>query len=59
MLVKYRDCGSCLPVNGMSLDFMIYSLCSMVWHERNLIIEMDVPNQLKDLLMEQSEFLPY
>ncbi|XP_055301312.1 UPF0764 protein C16orf89 homolog [Sitodiplosis mosellana] len=54
MVMKYHDCGSCLPVTGMSLDFMIYTLCSMVWHERNLIIEMDIPNQLKDLLIEQT-----
>lgn len=54
--MKYHGCGSCLPVTGMSLDFMIYTLCSMVWHERNLIIEMNTPNQLKDLLLEQSKY---
>lgn len=54
MLVKYRNCGSCIPVDGMSLDYMIYVTCAMVWHERNLIIEMDIPNQLRDLLLEQS-----
>ncbi|XP_031619296.1 UPF0764 protein C16orf89 homolog [Contarinia nasturtii] len=54
LVAKYRDCDSCLPVNGISIDFMIYTLCAMVWHERNLIIEMDIPNQLKDLLLEQT-----
>lgn len=54
MLAKYRNCGSCLPVGGISHDFMIYTLCAAVWHERNLIVRMDIPNQLKDLLIEQS-----
>lgn len=56
LVAKYRNCGSCLPVDGMSIDFMIYTLCAMVWHERNLIIEMNIPNQLKDLLLEQSKW---
>lgn len=55
MLAKYRLCGNCLPVDGMSLDFMIYTLCAMIWHERNLIIEMKIPNATKDLFLEQSK----
>lgn len=55
--MKYRDCGSCLPVAEMSLDFMIHTLCSMVWHERNLIIKMGLPNQLKDLHIEQCKLM--
>lgn len=55
MVVKYRNCSQCLPVDGMSLDFMIYTLCAMVQHERSLIIAMETPNPLKDLFLEQSE----
>lgn len=59
MLVKYRECGQCLPADGMSLDFMIYNLCAMIWHERNLIIEMNTPNATKDLFLEQSKCLAF
>lgn len=55
MLVKYRMCGQCLPANAMSLDFIIHTLCAMIWHERNLIIEMNIPNATKDLFLEQSK----
>lgn len=55
MLLKYRSCGQALAVTSSSLDFHIYSLCSLIWHQRNLIIEMQTPNALKDLFMEQSK----
>lgn len=55
MLVKYRMCGQCLPADAMSLDFIIHTLCAMIWHERNLIIEMNIPNATKDLFLEQSK----
>lgn len=54
IVMKYHDCSQCLPVNEMSPDFMIYSLCSMIWHERNLVMQMRIPRQLKDLFLEQS-----
>lgn len=54
MLVKYRNCDSYIPVDGTSLDYMIYVTCALIWHERNLIIEMDIPKQLRDLFLEQS-----
>lgn len=59
MVMKYRNCGQCLPVAEMSLDFMIYELCAEVQHERNLIIAMDIPNPLKDLFLEQSKILVF
>lgn len=55
MLMRYRNCGQCLPANGMSLDYIIYTLCALIQHERNLIIEMDIPNALRDLFLEQSK----
>lgn len=55
MLMRYRNCGQCLPANGMSLDYIIYTLCALIQHERNLIIEMDIPDALRDLFLEQSK----
>lgn len=55
MLMRYRNCGHCLPAAGLSLDYIIYTLCALIQHERNLIIEMDTPNALRDLFVEQSK----
>lgn len=59
MLINYRNCGQYLPADGMSLDYTIYTLCALIQHERNLIIEMDIPNALRDLLLEQCKMLAY
>lgn len=55
MLMRYRNCGHCLPADELSLDYIIYTLCALIQHERNLIIEMDIPNALRDLFLEQSK----
>lgn len=54
MVLKYRNCGHSLPAESVALDFHIYTLCALIWHERNLIVEMNTPNALKDLFIEQS-----
>lgn len=38
----------------MSPSTTIYTLCALILAERNLIVEMNVPNALKDLFIEQS-----
>lgn len=57
MLMRYRNCGHCLPADELSLDYIIYTLCALIQHERNLIIEMDLPNALRDLFLEQCKLL--
>lgn len=39
----------------MPLATTMYTLCALILAERNLIVEMNVPNALKDLFIEQSE----
>lgn len=55
MVMKNRNCLQLMAPGTMSLASTIYTLCALILAERNLIVEMNVPNALKDLFIEQSE----
>lgn len=55
MVMKFRNCSQSISPASVPLSYTIYKLCSFIWHERNLIDEMQIPNALKDLYLEQSK----
>lgn len=55
MVMKFRNCSQSISSASVPLNYTIYKLCSFIWHERNLIDEMQIPNALKDLYLEQSK----
>lgn len=53
--MKNRNCFQLMAPGTMSSATTIYTLCALILAERNLIVDMNVPNALKDLFIEQSE----
>lgn len=55
MVMKNRNCFQLMAPGSISPTTTIYTLCALILAERNLIVEMNIPNALKDLFIEQSE----
>lgn len=55
MVMKNRNCFQLMAPGSMSPATTIYTLCALILAERNLIVEMNIPNALKDLFIEQSD----
>lgn len=55
MVMKIQNCTQLIASGANSIETSISTLCSLILAERNIIGQMNYPNALKDLFIEQSE----